>query len=116
MFASASILPFVPVPRSRTTIGKSGPSEGARLLWIAIGSESHYAAAARIGVGAGTLLHWLYCDRRPDAIRAAKVQDVYGVPADTWGRDPSEHFAIPEPPTSPDDTGTHRTVPADRTG
>jgi transcriptional regulator with XRE-family HTH domain len=84
--------------RSRTKIGKVGPSEGARLLWRAIdGKETMYSAAKRLGVSAGTFSRWLYCDRRPSAAWCARIQDVYGIPADAWGRTPTQHFEIPPP-------------------
>lgn len=79
---------------SRTRLGKQF-SEGARLLWGAIAPGTISEAAGRLVCTKGMVTHWLYGDSRPGATWAAKVQDIYGVPADTWGRDPTEAFTLP---------------------
>jgi transcriptional regulator with XRE-family HTH domain len=91
-------------------------------MWLAIAGQPLLRAAERVGCSAGMLTHWLYGDRRPTAEWLTKIEDAYGIAAGEWGRLPSEAFQLPaveqaaEESESPDDSGAHAAVHADKAG
>lgn len=82
-------------------------------MWLAIAGEPLLRAAERVGCSAGMLTHWLYGDRRPTAEWLTKIEDRYGVPAASWGREPTETFTLP---ASADDSGEHPAADVAPTG
>ena len=42
-----------------------------------------------VGVAPGVVSRWLYGEKRPSAVWAARIEEVTGVPASAWGKEPS---------------------------
>lgn len=90
------------IPMRRTTLGPA-KNEGARKAWIALKRLGWDQARLRaeilgltgIEVRSGTLVKYLYCDRRPGVPAAGLFQRVLGVSPDDWYRAPEVEFSPP---------------------
>jgi len=47
-----------------------------------------------LGCATGVVSRWIYCDRRPSTPWPTKIEEVYGVPASAWGREPTERWKL----------------------
>jgi hypothetical protein len=106
-----TLVPFVgtfwldmTIPMRRTKLGEV-PNEGARQAWLALArlgwDQSKLRAEMQAKTGekvlSGTLVKYLYCDRRPGVPSAELFQALLGVAPSDWYREPTEPF---EPPAA----------------
>lgn len=67
-------------------------SEGRRRLAVyASGAGSHASIARLLGIAWQRISQFLSGQRMPHALAITRIQDVCGIPADTWGRAPQEN-------------------------
>lgn len=79
----------------RTQLGGSF-SEGARLLWIALGGfDRQVAAAEDLGCMKSTLSRWLYGDRRPESHWRSVLKKRFRIPYESWETPPKRLFVPP---------------------
>ena len=72
-------------------------SEGARLLWMAMGTKRVSAEDVRRDVEAssGAVAKWLYGDKRPGISYAQRLEQSFGVPMVAWTQQPTVTFVPP---------------------
>jgi hypothetical protein len=78
-------------------------NEGARLAWLELEERGWDQATLRAALGkvcgapvhSGALTKYLYCDRRPGVVWAARFKTVLGIEPEAWHRPPTEPFSPP---------------------
>jgi hypothetical protein len=92
----------VTIEMRRKELG-SLPNEGARLAWLEMGQRGWDQAALRAEIkqqtgreiSSGSLVKYLYCDRRPGVVWTEAFQVVLGVEPSAWYRNPEKPFLPP---------------------
>jgi hypothetical protein len=78
-------------------------NEGARQAWLELARREWDQARLRAEIrsqtgktiSSGSLVKYLYCDRRPGVLWTEAFQQVLGVDPGLWYRDPVEPFLPP---------------------
>mgnify|MGYP007083426783 CR=1 FL=1 len=70
-------------------------SEGARLLWIAMGDVAPADFERSLGWSRGTLSNYLYGERRAGRDAAVLLFERHQIPIGAWAEKPTETFIPP---------------------
>lgn len=70
-------------------------SEGARLLWVALGNTPRGEFESALGWAPGMLSNLLYGERGAGRRTATLLLERHGIPLDAWDRPPSVEFVPP---------------------
>lgn len=70
-------------------------SEGARLLWLAMGETSQAEFQRGLGLAPGMLANYLYGERRAGREVAVLFQQRLGIPIESWSQASTVDFVPP---------------------